>query len=134
MKKLTVISAVAAATLAAFAALPIQTASADTMTCSIAPLYQWCDTGKLTAFNNVIWTEVRNCYVTGVGSSVSWKLIDSGNGNTVASGTVPWGKQFQKTTTGLYSKYYLSLYNGNPGARGRMLNTNPSWGGGWSNC
>ncbi|MBB5078620.1 hypothetical protein [Nonomuraea endophytica] len=134
MKKSTTASIVAAAALITFTVLPGQTAQAATTTCTIKVFAQECNTGIMPTPGNVMWTEVRNCYVSGVGSSVRWKLVDIVSRRTVASGTVPWGKQFQKSTTGLYSEYRLELYDGNPGARGRMLNTNPSWGGGWSNC
>ncbi|MFI6395524.1 hypothetical protein [Nonomuraea sp. NPDC050540] len=133
MKKSTTASMVAASALAAFAILPSQAASAGTWTCTIAPTYTNCNVGYIAASQNVIWTEVRNCYYTAIGSSVTWKLIDVGNGVAVARGTVPWGKQFQKTTTGLYSDYVLKIY-GNPGSRGKIANTNPNWGGGWSDC
>ncbi len=133
MKNSAIASTIAAAALATFIALPSPAAHAATKTCEIPAFGTTCNTGVLRAIGNVIWTEVRNCYVTGIGSSVDWKLVDD-NGVAVAYGTVPWGRQFQKTTTGLYSYYRLELRHGNPGARGRMLNTNPSWGGGWSDC
>jgi len=51
-----------------------------------------------------------------------WKVVDAGNGVTVGSGHVNRNSHAGSWIPGLYSRYYLRVYNSCPGSQGTISN------------
>ncbi|MFC7762134.1 hypothetical protein ACFQY4_31895 [Catellatospora bangladeshensis] len=111
-----------AAVLASLAVL-LGTASpalaAEHSACIVQPLFRSCETDDIPAHSSQHWVTFA---ATAVSDDAAYKVIDSGNGVVVASGTIKRDAVVERTIYGLYGRYYLRLYNARPHSYGTIQN------------
>jgi len=120
-----VIAFMAAALLQAGSPASAATTSSD---CTVALFNTQCKTGSVAANSSGHWVKV---YVDlTYWDSVSWRVVDDGNGQVVGSGTIPSScSSFSKKIYGLYGNYHLTVYNAEPITYGQLAGVDTAYSG-----